>query len=838
MVAQSRFYIVKGNQARLTWAVLCLIILLALCLRFYRLDGQSLWADEGNSAALASRSLSTITRDAAHDIHPPLYYYLLHFWVRFFSNSEIGLRSFSALTGTVLVFVTFLLGRELFSPRIALIGSFLAAISPFQIHYSQETRMYILAALWAALAMLFFLAWVKSLGGLGAGSLMPAGGSGRKWKTLYAALYVLFTVAALYTHYFTFTITIVANLAYALGMVAYRPLRRPKAIGGWAMAQLLVVVLYWPWLRLAGGQLTTWPAVSEPFSPSFLIQELLRVFSLGLSVEAKITPPVLLFGLLLLLGALPWQLSRVRDGRSNLSVSVVREQVPSLLFALLYVCVPIAAMYVLSLSRPAYDPKFLLLATPAFCLLLARGVGAEWLGDVGWPSQDATSSEERHSPRVPRGALVRWAVTGLALLFVTAASAQSLANYYFDEEYARDDYRGLATYIAAVGREGDAIILNAPGQIEIFSYYYQGGLPIYPLPGQRPLDEMKTEEALEDIVARHDRLFALFWGTDESDPRRFIEGWLDGATFKALDSWHGNVRLAIYAVPQEDTSGHIQHPLDLRFGDEIALLGYSLAGSEVRAGDMLQLTLFWQALGDIGERYKVFTHILDGRSHIVGQRDTEPVGGVRPTTTWEEGEIIADNYGVLVLPATPPGEHQLEIGMYNLATAERLPVFDGGELLGDRILLEPIEVLKSGCPPLVEALQIQHRRQVDYGPVRLLGYDVSKLGYEHQPDEPLHPGDIVHLTLYWQAMGPIDTDFTLTLRLLDQGGTAVVSRDARPVGGAYPPAIWDQGEIVRDQHNLLLPAEMSVGRYDLFLQTQGLGAEGVRLFLKSLVLTS
>jgi hypothetical protein len=50
--------------------------------------------------------------------------------------------------------------------------------------------------------------------------------------------------------------------------------------------------------------------------------------------------------------------------------------------------------------------------------------------------------------------------------------------------------------------------------------------------------------------------------------------------------------------------------------------------------------------------------------------------------------------------------------------------------------------------------------------------------------------------------------------------------------------MWDQGEIVRDQHHLLLSAEMSAGRYDLFLQTQGLGAEGVRLLLKSLLVTS
>ncbi len=812
----------KRKRVWLPALILGVVMLLALSLRFYRLDGQSLWADEGNSAALATRNLATITRDAAHDIHPPLYYYLLHFWVRIFGNSEIALRSLSALMGTALVFVTYLLGQELFNRRLALIASFLAAISPFQIYYSQETRMYVPAALWGALAVYFFLRWVRSLGGAESRSQTPVGGIGSRASiTLFAALYVVFTTAALYTHYFAFTIPLVTNLSYGLGMIAYRPLRRLKALGPWAMAQLLIMVLYYPWLKLAAGQLVTWPAISEPFSFSFLLQELLRVFSLGLSVEPKTTAVALIFGLFLLLGVLPWQLSLRPGKKPGLYLGLARAQLPSLIFSLLYLGLPILAMYVLSLSRPAYDPKLLLLATPAFHLLLARGMGGEWLGHPMGAGQRAMT-------------VARWSVTGVALLFVLGASSQSLANYYFDERYARDDYRGLARYITAAGQEGDAIILNAPGQIDIFSYYYRGPLRPRLLPGERPLDESKTEQALEGIVARHRRLFALFWGTEESDPARFIEGWLARNTFKALDSWRGNVRLVIYAVPQEKISREIQHPLDLKLGDEIAFLGYSLDSSEVRAGDILQLTLFWQALGEVEERYKVFTHVLDGRDHIVGQRDAEPVGGARITTTWKEGEIIADNYGVLVLPATPPGEHRLEIGMYNLETGERLPVLEDGEVVGDRILLEPIQLLKAQAPPLIEALDIQQRQEVDYGPLHLLGYDLSKLGYEHQPEEPLHPGDILHLTLYWQAVREIDTDFSLTLELLDGGGMAAVSRDVRPVGGAYPSANWEEGEIVRDQHNLLLPAELPSGRYDFYLRVHGLGVEGAPLLLKSL----
>jgi hypothetical protein len=202
--------------------------------------------------------------------------------------------------------------------------------------------------------------------------------------------------------------------------------------------------------------------------------------------------------------------------------------------------------------------------------------------------------------------------------------------------------------------------------------------------------------------------------------------------------------------------------------------------------------------------------------------------------TWNEGEILPDNYGVLVLPATPPGDHQLEIGMYNLETGERLAVSRNGESLGDHIVLEPIEVVKAEAPPPIEALGIQVRREEDYGPVRLLGYNLSKLGFEHLPEEPVRAGDTLHLTLLWQAVGQMETDFTVTLQVRDQAGNVMVSRDVRPTGGAHPPTNWEEGEIVRDQHNLLLPEGLAVGRYDLSLSVGGLEVARGPLLLTSL----
>lgn len=791
---------------RLLKIAFVIILLLAILLRFYRIDAQSLWADEGSSVVLASRPFTTIVQSAARDIHPPLYYFSLRIWVGLLGKSEIALRSLSALYGLALVALTFILGRKLFGPGVGLLSAFLAAISPFQIYYSQETRMYILAAMLGALSFFFFVRWLEvetRRVGQAASDIDPPPRMVaiqqwmlNIWDSRYfvAAGYLLTTLFALYTHYFAFTIPLAQNVIYPLWLAFAERWRRPRLILKWVALQLVIVALYLPWLGLSWGQLQSWPAISEPFSLSYLWGEVFRIFSLGLSVEPRTSFVVWGFLAIFLLGLVPWP---GQDQRSGLCFELV--------VSLAYFAVPVLTMYFLSLARPLYNPKLILLATPGFHLILARGVLA--------PAQGLSrllAMNLRHE------LAAIWPVT--ALLFVIATNAQSLNNYYFDPHYARDDYRGIAAFITASADEDDAILINAPGQIEIFSYYYKGSLSIYPLPQQRPLDEQQTLAELEGLVARHDRIFGIFWATDESDPHRFIETWLDEHTYKAQDRWYGNVRLVLYGVPMQVGALELKRQVQARLGEEIMLLGYDLPSTEVRAGDILQLTLVWRALTSPEQRYVVFTHLLDDHDQIVGQRDAEPGGGAKLTSTWQEGEIIADNYGLLVLPGTPPGEYDLEVGMYSLATGERLSIRRGDQMVGDRLLLDTVLVQRPEQPPSVEALGIQHQRPVQYGPLRLLGYDLYKLGFAHKADEPLYPGDILHVVLYWQRTEESTAHPGLTLKLTDGRGQVRASSQGQPGGEGYPFTTWQTGEIVRDQYNLFLPLDLSPGAYNVVLE--------------------
>jgi len=144
-------------------------------------------------------------------------------------------------------------------------------------------------------------------------------------------------------------------------------------------------------------------------------------------------------------------------------------------------------------------------------------------------------------------------------------------------------------------------------------------------------------------------------------------------------------------MPPADDSSSIQHIPAANLGHKALLLSYSLGTQEIEAGETLILTLYWQALAEMERRYTVFTHLLDADNQIVAQMDSEPLGGTHPTTEWQFGEIVRDNYGLLV---APPGEYLLEAGMYYLLTLERLPVLDGSgsAVQGDRVVLGRIVV--------------------------------------------------------------------------------------------------------------------------------------------------
>jgi hypothetical protein len=162
-----------------------------------------------------------------------------------------------------------------------------------------------------------------------------------------------------------------------------------------------------------------------------------------------------------------------------------------------------------------------------------------------------------------------------------------------------------------------------------------------------------------------------------------VESWLNQHTYCAEDRWFGNLRLALYgttALPPAEQSTQMSGAL---FGDRIELTGIDLPGANLAPGDVVPLTLFWQARKPVAEDLKVFVHLVDAGGRLIAQRDSEPVGGLQPTTMWELGEAILDRHGVLLPDPLPPGEYWLIVGLYDPVSGDRLPVSAGGDAAAD-----------------------------------------------------------------------------------------------------------------------------------------------------------
>jgi len=133
---------------------------------------------------------------------------------------------------------------------------------------------------------------------------------------------------------------------------------------------------------------------------------------------------------------------------------------------------------------------------------------------------------------------------------------------------------------------------------------------------------------------------------------------------------------------------NMDHPIGAVLGERVRLLGYNIE-SGFRPGDNIHLTLFWQCLEEMDQDYTVFTHLIDEKQNIWGQKDNPPVDGFYPTTKWQTGEIVRDQYDVTIPKDIAPREYRFKVGMYLVETGERLRAMRGDEPLPENVVALP-----------------------------------------------------------------------------------------------------------------------------------------------------
>jgi hypothetical protein len=155
----------------------------------------------------------------------------------------------------------------------------------------------------------------------------------------------------------------------------------------------------------------------------------------------------------------------------------------------------------------------------------------------------------------------------------------------------------------------------------------------------------------------------------------------------------GRVRIVDPAEAQPPQNAKIVH-----LGQAIQLSGYDLPSRQACPGQSLALALHWEAAAIPPGDYTVFTQLIGPDGLVWGQQDNQPQQGRYPTAAWSGGDRVVDRYAIPVRQDAPPGVYHLVVGMYNLATGERLPAVDerGQPLPDDAVTLSDVEV---ACQP-------------------------------------------------------------------------------------------------------------------------------------------
>ena len=789
--------------------LLALFVLLAFALRVLRLDFQPLWWDEGYSVWFATHPLGQMASLTAQDIHPPLYYALLHGWIGLLGAGPVSLRLLSVLFGVLAIPAIYLAGRRMLSRRAALLAAFLLAINPLHVYYSQEVRMYGLVAL-LSIGVLA-AAWER----ISESTNQRISASLRSRVSLSSVVYILLTTTALYTQYYAIFLPIGLTL-YA----CWRWRRDGSALARWLAAQVVVAGLYLPWVIYAAPKLVPYVSqkvVQDADRPLDLVSYFARHLSAFLSghLEGPLAswwPAALLLIVPLVVGRL--LLNRRAGEQENRSAGEgERRRKGETLLPLSPAPVPMLATvtltalalgWLISLRYPFFPDRgerLLLLALPPFTLLLAAALDALW-------------------------ARARWAAIA-TLGLVVAMCAASLAAFYLVPRYPGDDYRPLIARTVEQGLPEDTAFAVYPWQIGYWRSYGSANGPTALLTPDADWTP-GVAAALDAALARGKVWFPAHLALGAILEKQ-VEAHLTSRAAPFINEWYGpGTRLSGWSVTPESQA--VDAPavrFPLRGADGVVeLIGVDAARQPIPAANaVLPITLRWrvpETLPVLG----VSVRLVDSIGRIWAQHDYETLGiancelrianhslqgatsGQIRNTQHETRKPVEDCLGLLIPAGTPPGRYFVEVAVHPKGDGRPLDVLaPDGRSLGAAARLFELIVAPADRILDPERLPIGTRRAQDFADgLRLLGHTLD--------DRLVAPGEARPVNLFWQAAGQPQADTIAFVQLLDAAGQVAAGWEAPP-GGAYATSAWQPGTLMRTQATFRPRADLPDGHYRL-----------------------
>ena len=331
-------------------SLVCLDVVVGVALRFSTTS--RMWLDEVLSVNISQRSLGQIVEYLRHDGAPPLYYFLLHFWIKVAGGSDFSVRALSGAISVATLPLVFVVARRLWGLQVGLIAVAVTAVTPYAVYFGNETRMYSLVMFEVAA---FLTIWT---------SVWRV----RDYRRI-ASLSLISTVM-LYTHYWTlyFLLTVAAwSLWRALRGQAPRYIPRLLSLG-------VGVFLWLPWFPIFNVQrLHTGTPWSTPPN-TYQLLTWVNYFAANQSVQ-HMTPSlhhqigVTAFVGLLFVGLMTVPLV----GRVALGIDL-HVPVPARLMAVLGLGSVMVGLVAARAAGTTFVPRYAAIGAVPIFLLVARGI--------------------------------------------------------------------------------------------------------------------------------------------------------------------------------------------------------------------------------------------------------------------------------------------------------------------------------------------------------------------------------------------------------------------------------------------------------------------------------
>jgi 4-amino-4-deoxy-L-arabinose transferase-like glycosyltransferase len=732
-----------------------LFTLIGFGLRVQQLGFQPLWGDEGWSFYFAAQPVGQLLALTAIDIHPPLYYLLLKGWLALAGPGPEAARFLSVGCGVMLIPVVGVLGRRFFDGRTAAAGAGVTALMPLAVYYAQEVRMYGLVTLLAALSTYAFT---------------------RAHQKRWQAAHIAVTAAALYTMYYAAFVPL-----FQLVEAIIRHRRNPRRAGFIAMLRpfLWVGLLYLPWLIYAGPRLVSYvqnKRAVEGYLPLNFIRFMgdhLAAFSLG-HLPPGLKPYVW--------AALPFVIAAAL----GLAAMLTRHRRRGLYLSL-YLLIPLLAGYVVNQVYPFTPPYYertLLLAAPAFWLLIGAGIIRLW---------------DR-----------QYLLVGTVVIAMLLAVTVSLLGFYTTPRYPHQDYRPLLKDIAARATPADTLLASYQWQLGFYHAYLPAPRPaLFAVPGwgQGYDDESGRARLTTDLTRLLGQSPRLWFPAHQA----LGHIWEDAAE-EALAHLGYPTLLEWYSPQTKLTlAGGAEIPMEsgptANFNNLLSLQSIRVGRGPFAAGrDIVPVALLWQKQANLGQEHRVSLRLVDAAGRTWASRDSHPQAGQAFFTDMAPGDTLPDRHGLLTPAGAPPGRYRLLLSVRRVADAHPLDLVNSqNQPLGAELTLAEIELTPPRSPLGPHALPVQTRVDSDFGGwARLLGYSLGS--------GPFKAGEALPLTLFWQVMGSNLPPLTVLVELQDESGLPVGQYQQPP---AWPSPQWQAGDLLRDPHAIPLPPTLPPGQYRL-----------------------